>query len=101
MRKNEQSRPYPPDFVSAETLAYRLDCSVRSVQDYAKSGLIPKPLVIGNLVRWDWSAVRGRIEAQNYAGHTDADGKVPDDEYSSGIRKALQSTPKAANDRAT
>ena len=101
MRKNEQSRPYPPDFVSAETLAYRLDCSVRSVQDYAKSGLIPKPLVIGNLVRWDWNAVRGRIEAQNCPSRTDADGDVADDEYSSGIRKVIQTSPKAANDRAT
>jgi predicted DNA-binding transcriptional regulator AlpA len=99
MRKNAQSRPYPPDFVSAETLAYLLDCSVRSVQDYAKSGLIPKPVMIGNLVRWDWISVRDRIEALNSTDCKEAGDEVAQDEYSAAIRKVVQKTPKAANDR--
>lgn len=98
MRKNEQARPYPPDFVSAETLAYRLDCSPRCVQDYVKAGLLPNPIMVGNLVRWNWTAVQAYIEARNAAGREDKDDKADRDEYSADIRKALQSASKAAND---
>ena len=34
---------YPPDYVSAETLAYRLDCSRSTIDAYVRSGLLPKP----------------------------------------------------------
>jgi predicted DNA-binding transcriptional regulator AlpA len=100
MRKNEQSRPYPPDFVSAETLAYLLDCSVRSVQDYSSSGLIPKPVKIGNLVRWDWSYVRDRIKTLNNADGNSLGGEAEQDEYSLAVKKIIQNARKEANDAA-
>lgn len=89
MSKSNQQRPYPPDFVSAETLAYRLDCSVRSVHDYAKSGLIPKPIAIGNLVRWRWSDIVEHMTAENGLGSI---GKG--DACTNAIEKAKQAREK-------
>jgi len=40
-RKHEVGRPYPPDYVSAETLAYRLDCS-RSTMVYVRDGAVAR-----------------------------------------------------------
>lgn len=94
MIKSDQIRPYPPDFVSAETLAYRLDCSVRSVQDYAKSGIIPKPITIGNLVRWRWSDIVEHLAARNdLANRYGGIGK--DDACAYAIDKAKQAREKA------
>ena len=50
----EQRWSYPPDYVSAETLAYRLDCSRSTIDAYIRLGLLPKPETIGNLQRWDF-----------------------------------------------
>lgn len=94
MRKNMLSRPYPPDFVSVETLAYRLDCSTRAIQDYVKSGLIPKPVTIGNLVRWHWSDIVGHVCAQNNAGTGLGIGE--EDECSNAIEEARQARKKAS-----
>jgi excisionase family DNA binding protein len=63
-RAIENVRPYPPDYVSAETLAYRLDCSRSTVDQYVKAGLLPQPFVLGNLVRWDFALVKAYIEAR-------------------------------------
>lgn len=93
MSKSDQLRPYPPDFVSAETLAYRLDCSVRSVQDYTKSGLIPKPITIGNLVRWRWSDIVEHVAADNDLGN--GLGSIGrDDACTNAIEKARQAREK-------
>ncbi len=58
---------YPPDYVSAETLAYRLDCSRSTIDAYVRLGLLPKPESIGNLQRWDFGQVKAFIKAQNAA----------------------------------
>lgn len=89
MRKSELSRPYPPEFVSAETLAYRLDCSVSAIHDYTKAGLIPKPLTIGNLVRWRWSDIVEVIEQRNsLSGVSSSDS----DEYTTDLAKIGKKT---------
>ncbi len=62
---------YPPDYVSAETLAYRLDCSRSTIDTYVRLGLLPKPETIGNLQRWDFGQVKAFIKAQN----TETNGK--------------------------
>jgi hypothetical protein len=54
MKKADNTRPYPPDFVSLSTLAYRLDLAERTVQDYVATGILPAPLYIGNCKRWRW-----------------------------------------------
>jgi predicted DNA-binding transcriptional regulator AlpA len=61
----DDSRIYPPDYVSAETLAYRLDCSRTTIDAYVRDGYLPKPEVIGNLQRWDFAEVRAFIKARN------------------------------------
>ena len=58
-------RGYAPDYVSAATLAYRLDCSRATIDAYVKSGHLPRPAIIGNLVRWDFNVVRSHIEIMN------------------------------------
>ena len=63
----EERWSYPPDYVSAETLAYRLDCSRSTIDAYVRSGLLPKPQTIGNLQRWDFGQVKAYIKAQNGA----------------------------------
>ena len=93
MRKSDQSRQFAPDYVSAETLAYRLDCSERTVQDYVKTGLLPHPIKIGNLVRWYWPDVESYISAMNGAGHAKRD------DATAAIEAARQERQKA-HDRA-
>ena len=61
----DENRIYPPDYVSAETLAYRLDCSRATIDAYVRDGRLPKPEVIGNLLRWDFTEVRAFIKAHN------------------------------------
>ncbi|MFZ1106080.1 MAG: hypothetical protein WAN86_24990 [Hyphomicrobiaceae bacterium] len=61
MRKGRQEteRDYPPDYVSAETLAYRLDCEVEALM---RKGALPRPRMIGDLRRWDFASVRAFVE---------------------------------------
>lgn len=63
MRKRSTTRPFAPDFVSAETLAYRLDCSVSTIREYVSRGLLPAPSNIGSLTRWRWSDVETHVRA--------------------------------------
>jgi predicted DNA-binding transcriptional regulator AlpA len=64
-RKREIERPYAPDYVSAETLAYRLDYSRSAIDDYVRRGLLPKPLAVGAQARWRWADVESWIAARN------------------------------------
>ena len=83
-RKHELERPYPPDYVSAETLGYRLDLSRSTVETYVRSGLLPRPEMIGNLPRWDFARVVAFIKARNEA----AEAAISDeDEYLRGVRR--------------
>ena len=70
MRKDskEVERGYPPDYVSAETLAYRLDCEVETIEALLRRGALPSPRLIGGLRRWNFASVRAFVEAQNVAG---------------------------------
>ena len=65
--KFEIERSYPPDYVSAETLAYRLDCPVEAIEVLMRRGALPRPQMIGDLRRWDFAKVRAAIESQNGA----------------------------------
>lgn len=85
-RKHEVERPYPPDYVSAETLAYRLDCSRSTVDAYVRSGLLPPPAIIGNLARWDFTEVRAFIKA--HAREARSQGVQAADEYFEGLERA-------------
>jgi predicted DNA-binding transcriptional regulator AlpA len=84
----EQRWSYPPDYVSAETLAYRLDCSRSTIDAYVRLGLLPRPETIGNLQRWDFGQVKAFIKAQNaLTGEAGANGPASDDDaYVKGLR---------------
>ena len=66
-------RNYAPDFVSAETLAYRLDCSSSTIYKCVKQGLLPHPIKIGGLIRWDFEAVRQHLLAERQVIQDEAD----------------------------
>jgi hypothetical protein len=56
-RSEEPAHVYAPDFVSAETLAHRLDCPVATIELLVRMGALPLPCKIGTLVRWDYERV--------------------------------------------
>jgi predicted DNA-binding transcriptional regulator AlpA len=89
-RKHVVERAFAPDYVSAETLAYRLDCSRSTVDDYVRRGLLPTPRIIGNLQRWRWSEIEAWIASQGAVrgqrSSRDADGGE-DDPYSLGVKR--------------
>ena len=93
-RKNGAERAFAPDYVSAETLAYRLDCSRSTVDDYVRRGLLPRPRIIGNLQRWRWSEIeawianQGAIHEQTLLRNADTD---EDDPYSLGVKRVTAS----------
>jgi predicted DNA-binding transcriptional regulator AlpA len=86
-RKHEVARPYPPDFVSAETLAYRLDCSRSTIDAYVRDGLLPKPELVGNLPRWDFAQVVSFIRTRNEVGKEAGESAQNQDAYLKGIRR--------------
>ena len=59
--------PLPPDYVSVETLAHRLDCSVTTIRSYVQRGLLPRPIKLGDLVRWRWRDVERFLRALELA----------------------------------
>lgn len=89
-RKHGVERAFAPDYVSAETLAYRLDCSRSTVDDYVRRGLLPTPRIIGNLQRWRWSEIeawianQGAVHDQLLLRNADVD---EDDPYSLGVKR--------------
>ena len=89
-RKHGVERAFAPDYVSAETLAYRLDCSRSTVDDYVRRGLLPTPRIIGNLQRWRWSEIEAWIASQGAVRDQpnlyDADADE-DDPYSLGVKR--------------
>ena len=70
-RKRDIQRPFPPEFVSLETLAYLVDFSKSAVDDYVRKGLLPRPIMIGTQPRWSWSDVRAFILSQNGLANDD------------------------------
>jgi hypothetical protein len=65
MKKRDVIRPYPPDYCSRETLAYRLDCSIDKIDKDWRRGLLPPPELVGTLERWHWADVVAHIKARN------------------------------------
>ena len=78
----ESKFTYAPDYVSAATLAHRLDCSESTIHSYVRRGLLPPPVKIGELVRWSWIRVARRIES------LETGTEEPHDPYLAGIENA-------------
>ena len=54
-----------PDLVSLETLAWRLDCSAAEVERLCRTGALPAPMHLGDLLRWDLDAVLAYVRRAN------------------------------------
>lgn len=93
MRKTSVERSFAPDYVSAETLAYRLDCSRSTVDEYVRRGFLPSPKNVGNLLRWRWSEIEAWIAKQGSAGNQllSPNGDADDDPYSLGVKRVTAS----------
>lgn len=72
-RRQAAGRSYPPDYVSAETLAYRLDVPAHLVEILVREGQLPQPELLGSLKRWDFADVRTFLKS---ATGRFSDGKV-------------------------
>lgn len=82
--RRARKMPYAPDYVSAETLAHRLDCSKTTVHGYVRRGILPRPIKIGELVRWRWVDVEKTIESLEAGDDSHADANDP---YLAGIER--------------
>jgi predicted DNA-binding transcriptional regulator AlpA len=49
--------------VGANNLAWCMDCDAATIHRWAKSGQMPKPLRVGNSVRWDVHEIRQWIDS--------------------------------------
>jgi predicted DNA-binding transcriptional regulator AlpA len=92
-RKREIERCYRPDYLSAESLAYRLDLSRSTIDEYVKRGLLPKPVQVGAALRYRWSDVESFIATAN-GELAPINGNVlsgEEDAFSSGIKNVSAS----------
>jgi len=87
-KKYDVERPYAPDYVSADTLAYRLDLSRSTLDRRIGRGELPKPYSIGGLQRWCWAEVQDFIRACNALATAPAAEAPSGDEYLEGIARA-------------
>jgi predicted DNA-binding transcriptional regulator AlpA len=85
-RKRDVQRSYPPEYVSADTAAYLLDCSRSTLDDYLRRGLLPKPLEVGTMPRWRWRDLDSFILSRNgLAPGTPGEAPSEPDRYSKGV----------------
>lgn len=87
MTVEKKERPFPPDYVSAQTLAYRLDCSRSTVDDYVRRGLLPGPIRVGGMQRWRWSDIETWIAQSEGQGRD----KEENDPYIRGVDRLATS----------
>ena len=93
-KSDKEKRPYPPAYLDAEEMAFWLTSCPRTVQQYSRSGLLPRPLMIGNLVRWKWRDVEDHIEAANGLAYGDTGAIAVGDEYSSSLATVTRLVPR-------
>ena len=82
------------DYVSVATLAARLDCSKTTIHGYVRRGILPRPIRIGELVRWRWVDVEKHIESLEGGDDSHAHASDP---YIEGLERG---TAEEADDHA-
>jgi hypothetical protein len=90
-----RQRTFPPDYVSRETLAYRLDMKAGAIDQLVKRGILPPPHQIGEALRWWWSEVDRRIRADDL--QTNATAAEADDPYLTAINGPASDTKHQAS----
>jgi len=53
-----------PNLLNVKQLAERLGVAQSTIWNYAKNGVLPKPLKLGQLSRWDASEVEAHIKSR-------------------------------------
>jgi len=92
--KSDVQRSYPPEYVSADTVAYLLDCSRSTLDFYVRRGLLPRPLEVGTMPRWRWRDLDSFILSCNgLAPGTPGEAPSEPDRYSKGVLRVA--TPHA------
>ena len=84
-----KSRPYPPDFCKAETMAYMLDMSETTFRNLVADRILPKGRMIGGLRLWSRQEVYEALEARKA---TDFNGRLNDDPISRAIHGTQEET---------
>ena len=62
VKKSEIKRPYAPDYVDAQTLAYRLSCAESTVWEKVRTKRIPPPSPTPVGPRWKWTTIEALID---------------------------------------
>jgi predicted DNA-binding transcriptional regulator AlpA len=83
----KKERQFAPDYVSVQTLAYRLDCSRSTIDDYVRRGLLPRPIRVGRMQRWRWRDIETWIAQAEGQGRD----KEEDDPYMRGVDRVTTS----------
>ena len=66
--KRSVSRPYPPDYVDAATLAYRLCVSESTVENLVRRSKLPRPIDFCGMSRWKWADIERLIDQPEKGG---------------------------------
>jgi hypothetical protein len=88
----KRRRQEPPEFISLATLAHRLEIGARRAESYVKSGFLPRPRRVGDLDRWYWPEVVGRLAG----GELQEQAEAADDGYSARIAQIKEKTRASA-----
>lgn len=67
--KHQVRRSYPPDYVDASTLAYRICVSESTVENWVRCGKLPRPTVFHGISRWKWSDIERLIDQRPDQSH--------------------------------
>jgi predicted DNA-binding transcriptional regulator AlpA len=70
---SKQPRVFTPAYMDAQTLAYTLSLSPRTIDTWVKRGWLPKPLETGGKRLWSWRAVEAAMEALTEAADREAE----------------------------
>lgn len=68
--------PRTPQFASRETCAAEFDVCVATWDDWVKSGIVPKPYMLGKngtTPRWSWDEIREYIMARGKSRSSEVD----------------------------
>ena len=76
-KKSDIKRPYPPDYVSRATLAYRLEVSESKIDMLVASRQLPAPIMIEGQKRWRWQDVDAVLAGDPSTLLNDSDEQDP------------------------
>ena len=87
--KRDIQRPYPPDYVDREEVAYRLRVSIGTIENWNARNLLPSEVWVFGIKRWRWTDIQDAIEAQNLLASDRAISAISEpDPFLEGVKRA-------------